>query len=215
MIHIRAEEERDHFLVEKITREAFWNLYCPGCSEHFIAHQLRNHDDFIAELTFVIELNGVVAGSIFYSHSKVIGPDNQIHKTITFGPVSILPKFHRRGLGRALISHSIKEAQGLGHRAIIIGGYPHHYQTYGFIGAKKYGLSMPDGQYYTGIMALPLYDGALNGIKGQVHFSPAMMDVDPAAVDEFDKKFPPADKLITASQREFEAAFTNLDEQNY
>ncbi len=213
-ITIRHEEPRDYWQVENVTREAFWNLYCPGCSEHFMANQLRTHPDFIPELTFVMELDGKIVGSIFYSKSKVIADDGSVCDTISFGPVSILPELHRQGLGRKLIAHSIEQARLLGYRAIIIGGFPYHYHPYGFIGAKKYGISMPDGKYYTGIMALPLYDGALDGVHGKVHFSKGMYP-DETGLDDYDKAFPAKEKLVEPRQAAFEAAAAEIDTQDY
>ena len=213
-VSIRHETPNDYRTVETITREAFWNLHCPGCSEHLIAHHLRKHRDFMPELTFVIECDGEIVGSIFYSYSKVIDAANHEHKIISFGPVSIAPGLHRRGLGRQLITHSINEAKRLGHRAIIIGGYPYHYKPYGFEGSKKYGISMPDGKYYTGIMALELYPGALSGITGAVHFSEGMYP-DDNELEAFEKNFPPKKKAVTESQREFEKAVAEIDKREY
>lgn len=213
-ITIRHETPNDYRIVETITREAFWNLYCPGCREHLIAHNLRKHHDFMPELTFVIELDGEIVGSIFYSHAKIVDADNHEHKIISFGPVSIAPGLHRMGLGRQLITHSINEAKRLGHRAIILGGYPYHYKPYGFEGSKKYGISMPDGKYYTGIMALELYPGALDGITGVVHFSEGMYP-DDNELEAFEKNFPPKEKAVTESQREFEKAVAEIDAREY
>ena len=178
-----------------------------------IAH-MRKHPDFIPELTFVIELDGKVVGSIFYSHAKVINSVGTEFKVITFGPVSITPNLHRQGLGRLLITHSINEAKNPGHRAIIIGGYPYHYEPYGFVGSKKYGISMPDGEFYVGIQVLPLYDGALDGITGQIHFSPAMYP-DESGFEEYDKQFPYKEKLVTDSQAEFERVSVQVDKREY
>lgn len=164
-ITIRLEKESDRFTVEEITRQAFWNLYVPGCNEHFIVHNLRNHRDFIPELCFVIEQNGEIVGSIFYSYSKAVDCDGSETKTITFGPVSIKPELHRLGLGRMLITHSIEQAKAQGYGAIIIGGFPYYYKTYGFVGAKRYNIALDDGNYYIGIMALPLIDSYLDHIK--------------------------------------------------
>lgn len=213
-INIRCEKTEDYNIVEQITREAFWNLYCPGCNEHFIVHYLREHPDFIPELSFVIELDGEVAGSIFYSHSKVVDDDGNQHKTITFGPVSISPRLHRKGLGRALITYSMEEAKRQGYTAIIIGGYPYHYATYGFEGAKKFGICLPDGNYYTGIMALPIFDGALDKVKGCIYFSEAL-EPDESDLAEFDKKFPHKEKAIADSQAEFEKAVIEIDDRNF
>ena len=178
-----------------------------------ISH-MRKHPDFIPELTFVIELEGKIVGSIFYSHAKVVNSDGSEFRVITFGPISITPNLHRQGLGRLLITHSISEAKKQGHSAIIIGGYPYHYEPYGFVGSKKYGISMPDGKFYVGIQALPLYKGALDGISGQIHFSPAMYP-DESGLEDFDKLFPYKEKLVKDSQAEFERVSAQVDEREY
>lgn len=214
-IIIRHETPKDYHIVEKITRDAFWNLYVPGCEEHLLVHNLRRSKDFIKELSFVIELNNQIVGSIFYSISKIISKNNDEYKTITFGPVSIDPKFHRQGLGRKLISHSINEAKKLGFTSIIIAGYPHHYKTYGFHSAKKYNISLSDGQFYTGILALELINNALHNINGAIYFSESLNPIDKSQLDLFDKQFPLKEKLVTDSQKKFELAVGKIDTTNY
>lgn len=211
-IVIRHESENEYKLVEEITRDAFWNLYFPGCDEHFVVKKIRDHKDFIPELSFVIELDGRLVGSIFYTHSKVVSADGTEYKTISFGPVCIHPDVHRIGLGRKLITYSIEEAKRLGYSAIMILGYPFHYQTYGFLGAKKYNVSMMDGKYYVGLMMLPLYEGALDGISGKAVFSD-VFEVDKDELEEYDKTFLPKEKAVKESQKLFETYSTMLDEQ--
>lgn len=213
-ITIRYEEEKDHRIVEEITRDAFWNLYFPGAVEHLLVHNIRKHPDFIPELSFVIELDNQIIGSIFYTKAKVIDKDGVEHPIITFGPVSILPEYHRQGFGRMLIEHSLYEAKRLGFNAIILGGFTFHYHPYGFIGTKKYNISMPDGKYYTSVMALPLFEGALDGINGSVHFSEAMYP-DESILDEFDKTFLPKEKKFLAHQLDFEKAISEIDDNIY
>ncbi len=70
-IKIRNEEKADYEIVEKITREAFYNLYIPGCVEHYLVHIMQNHKDFIPELDFVLELNGNIIGNIMYTKAKL------------------------------------------------------------------------------------------------------------------------------------------------
>ncbi len=92
-INIRIEEPKDYRRVEKVAREAFWNLYFPGCHEHFVIHKMRKHKDFIRDLAFVIEVDDQIAGGIFYTHSKIVSKENKEYKTISFGPVFISPEF--------------------------------------------------------------------------------------------------------------------------
>ncbi|MGF2614683.1 N-acetyltransferase [Rossellomorea vietnamensis] len=210
-INIRNESPQDYRVVEEIAREAFWNLYFPGCHEHFVIHKMRAHEDFIKELSFVIEVEGNIVGGIFYTHSKVVSEDNKEYKTVSFGPVFISLEYHRKGLGRNLITHSIQAAKEMGYRAIITLGYPYHYEPYGFIGGKNYNISMPDKKFYKGLLVLPLYEGALDCISGYVRFSD-VLEVNDDEVNEFDKSFPPKEKKFQESQTEFEKAASMLDD---
>ncbi|ASN60019.1 GNAT family N-acetyltransferase [Latilactobacillus curvatus] len=213
-ITIRHEEEKDYRIVEEITREAFWNLYFPGAVEHLLVHNIRKHPDYIPELSYVIELDNQIIGSIFYTKAKVIDKEGVAHPIITFGPVSISPAYHRQGFGRMLIEHSLAEAKRLGFNAIILGGFTYHYHPYGFVGTKKYNISMPDGKFYTGVMALPLFEGALDGISGSVHFSEAMYP-DESLLDDFDQTFPPKEKQVLPHQADFEKAVSEIDNHDY
>lgn len=200
---IRLEEKKDYRAVEEATREAFWNLYVPGCDEHYLVHIMRSSPDFIRELGFVAELNGRIVGSIFFIRSYIIDEAGARYDTITFGPVSVLPELHNQGIGSALINHAKEAAAKLGHRAILIHGYPGYYKRLGFRSAKEFGISNPDGKYPLAHQVLELYDGALNGISGRAYES-EVYQFDGTAVPEFDAGFPPKKKEVTPSQKLFE-----------
>ncbi len=208
---IRNERPEDYRKVEEVAREAFWNLYFPGCAEHCTIHELRQDDAFIPELTFVLEKDGEIIGSIFYSHSKVVAADGTEYPTISFGPVAIHPAYHRKGYGRQLIEHSLTVATEKGHRGVLTLGYPYHYEPYGFKGGKVYGISMPDGQFYKGLLALPLYEGAFKGIQGYAVFAEAL-DTTEEAYLEYDKQFPPKEKKVEPSQQIYADTVGLLDE---
>lgn len=210
-ITIRHEKSEDFRKVEEVTREAFYNLYFPGCSEHLVVHNIRNHEDYIRELSYIIEAEGEIVGSIYYTHSKVIGWDGSETKAISFGPVSIHPKYHRMGLGKKLITHSIEEAKRLGYNAILTLGYPYHYEPYGFLGGKKYNIAMEDGKFYKGLLVLPLYRDALKGVSGYAKFSDSL-EATEEEIESFDSTFPKKQRCFKESQREFEAACVMLDE---
>lgn len=197
-VKIRHENENDYRVVEEVAKEAFWNLYFPGCAEHVVVNKMRKSKDFVPELSFVIEVNGKIAGAIFYTHSKIVSDDNKEFNTISFGPVFISPEFHRMGLGRKLITHSIDVAKKLGHKAITTLGYPYHYEAYGFVGGKKYNISMEDGKFYKGLLVLPLYDGVLDNISGYTVFS-EVLDATEEEIEEFDKSFPYKEKKVQDS----------------
>ncbi|MEE3952647.1 GNAT family N-acetyltransferase [Peribacillus frigoritolerans] len=212
MITIRNEQPKDYRQVEEITRKAFWNLYFPGASEHYLVHTMRGHKDYMPELSFVIEENGEIIGSIHFTHAKVITPGGGEISVVSFGPVSIKPERHRQGFGRALITHAIESSKTHGHRAIVLGGFPYHYKPYGFVGTKKYDIAMTDGKFYTGVMALPLYDGALDGVSGKIKFSDGLYP-DENGLEAYEATFPPMKKLSLPHQKAFEQAASELDEQ--
>lgn len=96
MFQIRNEEERDYPIVEEITRKAFYNMYIPGCVEHYLVHIMRGHEDFIPELDFVAELDGRVIGNIMYTKSRLADEQGAEKSILTFGSVSILPEHQRK-----------------------------------------------------------------------------------------------------------------------
>jgi putative acetyltransferase len=119
---IRNEKEKDYRDVEQLIREAFWNLYVPGCSEHFLMHNLRNSKDFMPALDFVAEGEGRIIGQIAYSRGIIKYKQGGQKEVISFGPVSVLPAFQKRGVGSALIIHTINLARDMGYPAICIAG---------------------------------------------------------------------------------------------
>ena len=213
-VTVRQELPTDYRAVEELTREAFWNLYAPGAIEHYLLPSIRGHADYRPELSMVLELDGEIIGSIIFTESKVVGEDGVKHKTLTFGPVCIAPEYHRQGFGRQLIEYAIAQAHKTDYPAIIIAGFPHHYQPYGFIGAKKYTIAMPDGNYYTGIMALPLYEGALDIISGTIFFSESM-EPNMAGLEAFDATFPPKERVVLPQHAAFAVAAMELDTNVY
>ena len=143
---IRKEEQKDWEIVENITREAFYNLYVPGCVEHYLVHIMRKHEDFIPELDFVLERNGQVIGNIMYTKARLIDENGIEKEILTFGPVSILPAYQRMGYGKMLMEHSFQVAMQLGYDVIVIFGSPSNYVSRGFKSCKKYNVSMENGR---------------------------------------------------------------------
>lgn len=114
--------------------------------EHYLIHLLKASSSVIRELCFVAELDGEIAGHILYTKSKFRRPDNSEAETITFGPLSVLPKYHRQGIGKALVTHSMEKAREMGFKAVLIVGVPEYYPKLGFKRASEYGL-FPAGDY--------------------------------------------------------------------
>ena len=99
-IVIRNEEKSDRCKVEQLTRRAFYNIYVPGCSEHYLVHIMRDHEDFIPQLDFVLELDGEIIGNIMYTKAKLTDENGFEKNILTFGPVCIAPEYQRKGYGK-------------------------------------------------------------------------------------------------------------------
>lgn len=198
-INIRLEESSDYRVVEELTRDAFWgSMSHPTCDgEHLLVHKLRTSSSFIPALDFVAELDGGLVGHIIYSRAKVVTPSGQEIEVLSFGPLSVLPQYKRTGIGTALISHSTEEAKRLGYRAVIIYGHPDYYPRLGFRRGSDFGITTPNGSSFDALMALPLYDGALDGISGKF-YEDAVYNIDSAEAEEFDKAFPPKEPVSLA-----------------
>lgn len=202
MITIRNERETDYSRVEEITRSAFYNLYVPGCFEHYLVHIMRGHEDFLPELDFVIEVNGEVIGNIMYTKARLAGENGEEKPILTFGPVCIAPEHQRKGYGKMLMEYSFKQASALGYDVIVIFGNPGNYVSRGFKSCKKYQISLADGTCPSAMMAKELKEGALDGRKWIYHDSP-VMQLDEEAAQRFDDGLVKMEKKYQPSQEEF------------
>ena len=142
MITIRHETPDDYTIVENIIRQSFYNVYMPGCYEHYLAHIIRQHEDFIHELDFVLEKDGEIIGQIMYTKAKLIDENKNEKVVLTFGPVCILPEYQKQGYGKTLIEHSIHKASQLGYDTIVIMGHPRTYVRLGFQSCKDFHVSL-------------------------------------------------------------------------
>lgn len=202
MINIRNEKETDYKKVEEITRKAFYNLYIPGCAEHYLVHIMREHEDFLAELDFVIEVDGNVIGNIMYTKAKLIDEDKNEKEILTFGPVCILPEYQRMGYGKMLLNYSFEKAIALGYDVIVIFGSPNNYVSRGFKSCKKYNVCLDNDKYPAAMMVKELKSNVLDGRKWIYHDSP-VMQLDEKQAQIFDDGLEKMEKKYQPSQEEF------------
>jgi len=208
-ILIRNESEEDTSVVEEVTREAFWNLYVPGCSEHYIVHAMRKHKDFIRELDYVALVNGRIVGNIMYTMATLTNEKRETLDIASFGPVSVHPEYQRQGIGSRLIQHSLLAARNLGFKVIAIYGDPHNYCKHGFRNGRDLAISDSNGDYPYGLLALELEKGVLSGHQWRFQTSP-VYECDESAVADFDQQFPLKEKGHQYSQEIFSIAFRSF-----
>lgn len=199
---IRNEQTKDLREVEELTRKAFWNLNVPGCSEHYLVHVMRNHPDFIPELNFVLEKDNHIIGNIMYAKAKLVDEENREKQILTFGPVSILPEFQRKGYGKTLIEYSFLKAKAMAYDVIVIFGNPDNYVSRGFKSCKKYNVCIKEDFYPAAMLVKELTEGCLDGRKWFYMESDAYQ-IDEKAAEQFDSSFEKMEKEFRPSQEEF------------
>lgn len=201
-INIRLETIIDYSVVEDLTREAFWNLYAPGCDEHYLSHILRDHKDFIPELDYVAEIDGRIVGSIMYSKASLISDDDGIIPIVSFGPICVHPEHQRKGIGSALIEKTRSVVEKMNLPAIVIYGDPHNYCKHGFKNGIDYNVSNMDGKFPLGLLVLELKPGFFGKKKWKAKQSDVFNYNQEDAI-EYDKKFKAKEKKTQYSQEIF------------
>lgn len=202
MIKIRNEEKKDYERVEEITRKAFWNLYIPGCIEHYLVHVMRSHKDFLPELDLVIEVDNQIIGNIMYTKTKLIDESGKEKDILTFGPVCILPEYQRKGYGKKLIEYSFEQAAALDYDVIVIFGNPNNYVKHGFKSCKKHNVCLENGTYPAAMMVKELKPAVLDGRKWVYYQSP-VFEIDEQEAGRFDEGLESLEKKYQPSQEEF------------
>ena len=199
---IRLEEEKDRREVENLVRESFWNVYRPGCLEHYVIHVLRDDPAFVKELDFVMEQDGRLIGQNMFMKTVIDADDGRIIPVLTMGPIGIIPELKRRGYGKILLDHSLEKAAALGYGAVLFEGSIGFYGKSGFDYAGRFGIryhDLPEDADASFFLCRELIPGYLDGITG-IYRTPAGYYVDEADAEEFDKGFPPKVKLKLPGQ---------------
>ncbi len=199
---IRLEQASDYTATENLVREAFWNVYRPGCSEHFVLHLLRDDPAFIKELDFVMEAGGVLLGQNVFVKTEIQTDDGRSIPILTMGPICIAPEYKRRGYGKKLLDYCLEKARETGFGAVAFEGNIDFYGKSGFRYAREFGLryhGLPEGEDDSFFLCRELIPGYLDGITGIYH-TPEVYYVDDADVERFDTAFPPKEKKVLPGQ---------------
>lgn len=201
-ITFRLEREEDHRAVEAMIREAFWNVYRPGCSEHYVIHVLRSDPAFVGELDFVMEQEGRLIGQNMFVRTVISADDGREIPVLTMGPICITPELKRKGFGKQLLDYSLERAADLGFGAVLFEGNIGFYGKSGFDYARSFGIryhDMPEDADQSFFLCKELKAGFLDGVTG-VYQTPRGYYVSDDEVEEFDKGFPPKEKLKLPGQ---------------
>lgn len=204
-IVIRRETEKDHFAVESLVRESFWNVYRPGCTEHFVIHRLRQDPAFVKELDFVMEKDGEIIGQNMFMRAVIQADDGRDIPILTMGPICIANELKRQGYGKILLDYSMKQVTALGCGALCFEGNIDFYGKSGFTFARNFGLryhDLPEGADDSFFLCRELIPGYLDDVTG-VYGPPKgyfVAEQEPEAFEAFDALFPPKVKLKLPGQ---------------
>ena len=199
---IRPERIEDRRVVENLVRESFWNVYRPGCSEHYVIHVLRDDPAFVKALDFVMEKGGEIIGQNIFMKTVINVDDGKDVEVLTMGPICITPELKRKGYGKKLLDFCLEKAVELGFGAVLFEGNIDFYGKSGFDYASKFGIryhDLPEDADSSFFLCRELVPGFLDDITG-VYQTPKGYYVEDADVEEFDKEFPPKEKLKLPGQ---------------
>ena len=191
---IRVEEERDYSTVESLVRQAFWNVYRPGCTEHYVLHHLRNCPDFIPELAFVMKADGKIIGQNVFVKAQITKSNGTAFPILTMGPICIANEYKRKGYGKILLDYSLEKAKALGYGAVCFEGNIDFYVKSGFDYASKFGIKyhgLPEGMAADFFLCKELKSGYLDGITG-VYATPEpyfVAEENPEDFEKFEREF--------------------------
>ena len=199
---IRLETPADYNTVENLTREAFWNVYRPGCLEHYVLHMFRNRPEFVKELDLVLEIGGQIIGHVMFVRAEITTDDGRSLPIMTFGPISIHPDYQRKGYGKILLDYARDKAAEMGVGAVCMEGNIDFYGKCGFDVASKSGIhyyAEPREDVVPYFLLRQLQEGFLEGVTG-VYRTPEGYFVDETEAEEFDRQFTPKVKLKLPGQ---------------
>lgn len=199
---IRLERQEEQREVENIIRESFWNVYRPGCSEHYVIHMLRNDKAFVKNLDFVMEKDGRLIGQNMFMKTIINADDGRTVSVLTMGPICIIPELKRQGYGKILLDYSLNKAAELGFGAVLFEGNIAFYGKSGFEYASKFGIryhDLPEEADSSFFLCKELIPGYLDSVTG-VYQTPEGYYVNDSDVEEFDKGFPYKEKLKLPGQ---------------
>lgn len=202
---IRLERKEEYREVENLVRESFWNVYRPGCLEHYVLKTLRDDSDFVPELDFVMEQDGKIIGQNVFVKAKIKADDGRDIPIMTMGPICITPELKRQGYGKILLDYSLEKAKELGCGAVCFEGNIKFYGKSGFTYASEFNIryhGLPEGEDASFFLCKELISGYLDGITGE-YSTPAgyfVCEKYPEDFEKYEATFPYKEKLKLPGQ---------------
>ena len=167
MITLRKEEAKDFQNIAMVNDVAFGRK-----AESKLIDTLRNTKEFIPDLSAIAEVDGKVIGHILF-YPITINEGEKKHISLALAPMSIIPAFHKKSIGKLLVIYGLQAAKNLGHKSVIVLGHPSYYPKFGFEPASKWNIKSPFPAPDEAFLAIELEKGSLEKISGTVIYPKA------------------------------------------
>ncbi|MBR6058655.1 MAG: GNAT family N-acetyltransferase [Victivallales bacterium] len=201
-IQIRQEETVDYRTTENLVREAFWNVYRPGCLEHFVLHGFRQRPEFCPELDLLLFRRGELIGQVMYVNNILRLSTGSELPILTLGPICIHPKYQRQGYGKLLLDYSLELASKTEAAGVFMEGNISFYGKSGFVVASTLNIHYMDEPADDPVpyfLCKILKNGVLHCGEARYRVPEGYL-VDEKQAEEFDRQFPTKKRLRLPGQ---------------
>ena len=164
MITLRKESKNDYAGITKVNDRSFGRK-----AEGKLVEALRKTEEFVPELSIVAEEDKQIVGHILFLPVAILSSEN-VFQTLTLAPMSVLPEYQQKSIGKLLVIYGLQVARDLGYESAIVLGHPSYYPKFGFLKASKWDIKSPFPAPDEAFMAIELVNGSLENVNGNVVF---------------------------------------------
>ncbi|MDF9752447.1 N-acetyltransferase [Arthrobacter sp. ES3-54] len=163
---LRSEEPADRPEILALTAAAF--AISPVTGHHVdgepeevkLLARLFECQEYLPEFSVVAELNGEIVGHVISTRGWV----GEL-ELLGLGPIGVVPRLQRHGIGTALMNETVARANAAGERGIALLGSPDYYSRFGFVPSTSLGVAPPEAGWGAHFQLLPLavWPGGVSG----------------------------------------------------
>ncbi|WP_270234863.1 GNAT family N-acetyltransferase [Staphylococcus warneri] len=172
---IRQERKEDYRDTEEVVRRAFENETYSDQSEHILVAKLRKSEVFVPDLSLVAVYEDKIIGHILLSKILIDTEDKKV-ESLALAPISVLPEYQNKGVGRKLIQQALTIAEKLDFESVIVMVHEAYYPKFGFKKASYWGTQAPFEIPDELLMAIELKDNSLDHVSGVIQYSNAFFE---------------------------------------
>jgi len=166
---IRREEDDDYSAVNNVLTSAFESNEEGQVEEAALVKRLRKDSSFKPEFSLVAILNEELIGHVLLTDIDIV-LDKITFKSLALAPVSVLPKYQRKGVGSKLILAAHDQAIKSNYKSICLIGHSDYYPRFGYHPASQYGIKFPFDAPDENCMAVELVKNSLDDVSGMIKY---------------------------------------------